>query len=66
MKKYGTINDILSLNWLPTEERIKMNIAKLAFKELHYDALPPHLKNFFKKSIKNSQRRLQKTLSRLN
>ena len=41
-----------------------MNIAKLPFKGLHYDALPPHLKLCFKKVLDGKI--LQKTLSRLN
>lgn len=29
MKKYGVINDVLSLNWLPIEERVQMYIENL-------------------------------------
>ena len=35
MNKYDTINDVLLLNWLLMEERIQINIAKLAFEILH-------------------------------
>ena len=36
MKKNGNIMDLFSLNRLPIEVKIRMNIVKLAFKGLYY------------------------------
>ena len=60
--KYGNMGDVLNLNWLLIEERMRMNIAKLAYKGPHNQNFKDYLKlssneiqeeNNSKKTIQN-------------
>ena len=52
--KHGKINDVLKLNWLPVEDRMCMNTAKLAYLGLHDQIFPYQLKLWCKTMTRNS------------
>ena len=42
--RYGSINDVIGLSWLPIIERYEYSIAILAFKAIHYENIPSNIK----------------------
>ena len=58
--KNGKLDDVLNSNWLPVKDRIWMNTAKLAYKGLHDQNLPYHLKLQCKIITQNSREKSSK------
>ena len=53
--KYCRTSDVLQLNWLPANERMKSSLIKLTHKSIHDDQFPAYLK--LNRKIRNSNLR---------
>ena len=42
--QYATVIDVIKLNWLPVNEKIQFNTAKLVHKALYKEGFPDYLK----------------------
>lgn len=60
---YCTTADILNLKWLPSKERINLNMLKLAHKSLHETEFPTYLKGLEMKKTERTTRSSERCVS---